>query len=134
VRVINSLYRLSFDLYRDNYFQLSDGLIRELDREFVSSLTDFNMIFKRYSSGNNNAFVLRRISVCYNNTSRVLLLLKGHGQRNKNYALIGQVTTYLKMLDDSNRNFELDKRDLRLVNESKESKLKIVHNSMNSAS
>ncbi len=92
------------------------------------------MIFKRYSPGNNNAFVLRRISVCYNNTNRVLLLLKGHGQRHKNYALVGQVCTYIKMLDDSKRIFEGDKRDLRLVNQPKESKLKIIHNSTNTAS
>ena len=112
VGVINNLYIQSFMLYRSNYFQFSERTIRNLDEHFIDFLTDFNMIFKRYSVGNNNAFVLQKIDLCFDCITNSLDLLKNHAQLHKNYMLRSQVNTLIKMIGDLENKYNKDKSDL----------------------
>ena len=128
VGVINNLYIQSFMLYRSNYFQFSERTIRNLDEHFIDFLTDFNMIFKRYSEGNNNAFVLQKIDLCFDGITNSLGILKNHAQLHKNYMLRSQVNTLIKMIGDLEDKYYKDKSDLSLYKNIKKQKLiKLVH-------
>lgn len=130
VGVINNLYTQSFMIYRSNYFQFSERTIRNLDEHFIDFMKDFNMIFKRYSKGNNNAFVLQKIDLCFDGITNSLGVLKNHAQLHKNYMLRSQVNTLIKMIGDLEHRYNKDKSDLFLQKKTKKAKLiKLDHKS-----
>jgi hypothetical protein len=128
VRVINNLNIQIYTIYRHNYFQFSPRITRDLDNLFKEFIDDYNMIFKNYSTGNNNAFVLQRIQQCYNFNNNCLEILKRHSQRYKNYPLNEQVKTISKILTELQSKFNSDKRDLSLEGNQRNSKLIVLPN------
>lgn len=123
VGCINNFRLQVLNTYYTNYFQFSPGTIRKLDKQVATLGENFNWIFATYSEGNNNAFVLRRIDLCFQNLLEALETLKTHGQKHKNYMLKDQVKFLTKSIEDRMENFENERRELNKDNLSRDSKL-----------
>ena len=128
VGVINNLNVQAYSLFRGNYSQLNFNTRIHLNGLFGDYMAEFEMIFRRYSPGNQNAFMLGRIEACYQNVLSCVIVLKEHAQKNKNYALRDQVNILIKMTEDELERFGIDKRDLNL-HTAINSKLKIMKSS-----
>jgi hypothetical protein len=123
IGVVETLQTKVYQLYRENYFQLSNKTNRDIRRMFIDYLIEFDMIFKRYSKDNHNAFFLKKIDLCFSIIYSVLDLLKTHAQKHKNYLLNNQVGFLYKMIDTQEKCYEKEKRDLTLEESQKQGKL-----------
>lgn len=112
VGCINNFRLQLLNTYYPNYFQFSIRTVDKMDKRVASLGENFNWIFATYSEGNNNAFVLRRIDLCFHDLLEALEILKIHGQKHKNYTLKDQVKFLTKSIEDRMENFEKERRAL----------------------
>ena len=112
VNMLNLLQPNVNQLYRQTYFQLSERDINHYKRLFHGFDDRFTFIFKKFSSGNRNAFVFQNIQTCFNILIEIVESLHVFGQKSKNYNLTTNTRPLLKHLEALNDTLSNDKRNL----------------------
>ena len=98
VKVQLMLNGLISNIFRLHYTELEFKQIYIIKQQMINFDLNLENTYKKYSTGNQNSFVLHSILGLHRNNESILLELKSYAQLYKNYGLIDQVQPLLKVI------------------------------------
>lgn len=110
-RVLRSLQGNIYTLYSLYYFELPDHIEYKIKDSLQEFDNRFAYVFKDFTPGNNNHFVMHNLDTCFRNLEDTLMKLKQFAQKSKHYSLINQSSALLLSLENNNNSFESSLKD-----------------------
>lgn len=105
-RLLRHMQGSIYTMYNLYYFELSIRIEQDVKNNLHDFDNRFEYIFKDYSVGNNNYFVLSNLNSCFNKLESTILTLKQFAQEYKHYSLINQTSAILLNLENNKNSFE----------------------------
>lgn len=126
VFILNNFHLQIYQIFRLHYFQFNRKFTNQFE-ELNSNFTyHFDKIFKKYSDGNHNAFMLGHISMCIKHQNDLIELIMDFAKKQKNYTILNLLKPLEKQLYDFEIQYEKDLHDLKMYPKSKSNNLKII--------
>ena len=114
VRILNSIQPQINQLYRQNILQLEEGIKRSVRQSLLAFDDRFEYIFKIFSPGNNNDFVLGNIEKSFDHLESAAFILFSFAKKYKNYSLKASTRPILKNLELLYKQYKKDRKSLKV--------------------
>ena len=116
-----------YSMYNLYYFELSTRIERDVKNNLHDFDNRFEYVFKDYSVGNNNYFVLSNLHSCFYKLEHTIQTLKQFGQQYKHYSLINQASALLLNLENNQKSFTSTLKSYTPSSSHRTKSLKVVH-------
>ena len=110
-RLLRSLQGTTYDLYSLYYFELPDHIEYKIKKTLQEFDNRFAYVFKDFTKGNHNHFVMHDLQTCFDYLEQTLMKLKKFAQKNKHYSLTNQASALLLGLENYKTSFESSLKD-----------------------